>query len=84
MISKMIFEQKIKAVYLSEMARYTIESDFRPYKMAAGGHFVKKNQKKSCVLIWNGEICEFCETYCQKKKWFSIIHDVTHSVLSVV
>ena len=27
-------------------------------KMAAGSHFVNKIQKKSCVLIWNGEKCD--------------------------
>ena len=37
------------------MARNAIESDFRSSKMAAGSHFVNK---KSCVLIWNGEKCD--------------------------
>ena len=31
-----------KVVYLSEMAKNAIESDFRSSKMAAGSHFVKK------------------------------------------
>ena len=80
------------------MARNAIKSDFRSSKMAAGSHFVKKNQKlridlkwremwskaifghpkwppaailwkkkRSCVLIWNGEICD--------RKWFSVIQN---------
>ena len=57
--------KKIKVVYWSEMARNAIESDFRSSKMAAGSHFVKN--KKSCVLIWNGEKCD--------QKWFSVIQN---------
>ena len=56
---------KTNCVFLSEMARNAIESDFRSSKMAAGGHFVKKNINKSCVLIWNGEKWD--------RKWFSVI-----------
>ena len=44
------------------MARNAFESDFRPSKMAAGSHFVKKNP--SWVLIWNAEKCD--------RKWFSL------------
>ena len=38
-------EKKIKIVYLSEMARNAIESDFRSSKMATSSHFVKKKSK---------------------------------------
>ena len=33
------------------MARNAVESDFRSSKMAAGGHFVKKNQKNEKLRI---------------------------------
>ena len=65
-----------KNVYLSEMARNAIESDFWSSKMATGSHIVKKNQ--SCVLIWNGEKCDrkrfsviqngHRQPFCEKKK----------------
>ena len=35
--------------------------------MATSAHFAKKNRKKSCVLIWNGEKCI--------RKWFSVIQN---------
>ena len=38
--------RKMKVAYWSEMARNVIESDFRSYKMAAGGHFVTKFKNK--------------------------------------
>ena len=38
--------KKNKVAYRSEMARNAIEREFRTSKMGAGGHFVKKNQKK--------------------------------------
>ena len=34
----------------SEMARNAIKSDIRTSEMSAGGHFVKKNQKKSVLI----------------------------------
>ena len=43
--------KKIKVAYWPEIARNAIESDFRSCKMAAGSHC----EKKSCVLIGNGE-----------------------------
>ena len=50
------------------MVKNAIKSDFRSSKMAAGGHFVQKFQKKeSCVLIWNGEKCD--------QMWFSVIQN---------
>ena len=49
--------KKIKVACRSEMARNAIESVFWTSKMGAGGHFVKKN-KKSFVLIWNGQKCD--------------------------
>ena len=50
------------------MARNAIKSDIRSSKMAAVGHFVKNfKNKKSCVLIWNGEKCD--------QKWFSVIQN---------
>ena len=60
-----ILWKKIKVAYWSEMSRNAIESDFQSPKMAAGSHFVEKNQ--SCVLIWNGEKCD--------RKWFSVIQN---------
>ena len=45
----LLFKKKIKVEYRYEMATNVIKSDFRSSKMAAGSHFVKKNQ--SCVLI---------------------------------
>ena len=63
-----ILWKKIKVAYWSEMVRNAIESDFRSSKMAAGSHFVEKNQKnKSCVLIWNGDKCD--------RKWFLVIQN---------
>ena len=50
---------KKKIVYLSEMARNAIESDFR----SSAAILWKKNQ--SCVLIWNAEKCD--------RKWFLVI-----------
>ena len=38
------FVKKRIVAYLFEMARNAIESDFRSSKMAAGRHFVKKNE----------------------------------------
>ena len=38
-----------KILHRSEMARNTIESDFRISKMAAGGHFVKNLKKKFLI-----------------------------------
>ena len=47
------------------------KSDFRSSKMDAGSHFVKKrrklSEKKSCLLIWNGEKCD--------QKWFLVIQN---------
>ena len=51
-----------------------------PSKMAAGGHFVKKKSKKSCVSIWNGQKCDrklfadirqrpFCQKFKKKIKF---------------
>ena len=46
-----IKKKKTKVPYRDEMARNAIESDFRASKMAAGGHFVKKNHKnKNCGI----------------------------------
>ena len=43
--------KKKKVPYESEMARNPNESDFRTSKMAATGHFVKKNSKnKNCGI----------------------------------
>ena len=47
------------------MTRNANENEFRTSKMAAGGHFVKKNE--SCVFIWNDKKC--------KRKWISDIQN---------
>ena len=47
-------KNKIQIPYWSKMARNAIESEFRAYKMVAGGHFVKKSR----VSIWNGQKCD--------------------------
>ena len=43
--------KEIKVVYWSEIVTNVIKSDFRSSKMAASGHFVKKNQKKEKLRI---------------------------------
>ena len=41
--------------------------------MVAGGHFVKKKKKKSCVSIWNGKNCD--------RKLFSDIQNGRRKIL---
>ena len=46
--------KKLKVAYLSKMTRNAIESDFRSFKIVAGGHFVKKNlkiKKNLCIHL---------------------------------
>ena len=57
---------KMKVAYWSELARNSIERDFRSSKMTACSHFVKF-KKKVAYWIWNGKKCD--------KNWFSVIQN---------
>ena len=61
------FVKKMKVMYPCEMDGNEIESEFRTSKMADSSHFVKNKKNKSCVLIWNGQKCDW--------KWFSDIQN---------
>ena len=52
-----IFRKKMKVAFSSEMTRNANENEFWTSKMAAGGHFVKKNE--SCILIRNANKNKF-------------------------
>ena len=43
----------VAVLYLSEMVRNAIQSDFWTSKMAAGGNFLKNIYKKTCVSDFN-------------------------------
>ena len=51
-----ILWKKMKVAFSSELTRNANENEFQTSKMAAGGHFVKKNE--SCIFIWNGQKCK--------------------------
>ncbi len=62
----------MKFSVVSEMARNANEHEFQTSKMAAGGHFEKKNE--SLMLIGNDEKCKQKQVIFQGRKNQKIVN----------